>query len=321
MRWRKLGLIFDFETSDFAGEFVGYAQSPQALVFKDRVRFNFSTRQRSENGKFVSIIQYIEMDKNFETILNRSHGTVIQLGKLGTFDEHGIFPFSVFRHNGEVWGYSNGWNRRKSVSVDTAIGLAISRDDGRTFQKIGDGPILGPSLHEPFLVCDPFVRVFNREFHMWYIYGTGWRVASLGQDPERTYVIAHATSADGINWVREGRSIISQTHSDECQALPTVIQLDTRYHMLFCYRNTFDFRTNPANSYRIGYAWSDDLWNWTRDDASVGIMPTDGAWDSDMMCYPHLFTSKDKTYLAYNGNEFGRNGFGLAELESEDGNE
>jgi hypothetical protein len=39
------------------------------------------------------------------------------------------------------------------------------------------------------------------------------------------------------------------------------------------------------------------------------------------MCYPHLFTSNDKTYLAYNGNEFGRNGFGLAELESEDGNE
>jgi hypothetical protein len=37
-----------------------------------------------------------------------------------------------------------------------------------------------------------------------------------------------------------------------------------------------------------------------------------------MMCYPHLFAIEGHTYLAYNGNEFGRHGFGLAVLESED---
>ena len=67
-------------------------------------------------------------------------------------------------------------------------------------------------------------------------------------------------------------------------------------------------------SYRIGYAYSDDLVNWTRDDANVGIDVTEGAWDSDMLCYPYIFECDGQAYLLYNGNEFGRYGFGLARL-------
>lgn len=317
MKWRKLGQIFDFHRSDFADDFVGYAQSPQALVFEDRVRFYFSTRPPAVNGKFVSVVQYVDMSKDFRTVLGRSRGTVVPLGKLGTFDEHGIFPFSVFRHGDAVWGYSNGWNRRKSVSVDTAIGLAISHDEGQTFTKLGDGPVLGPSLQEPYLVCDPFVRVFDGTFHMWYIYGTSWKSAAPGEPPDRTYVIAHATSANGINWHRQNQLIIAQSHHEECQALPTAVKLGNRYHMLFCHRHTFGFRTDTTRAYRLGYAWSDDLVHWQRDDSLCGLEPSIGAWDSEMVCYPHLFTCDGKTYLAYNGNNFGRDGFGVAELERE----
>lgn len=316
MRWRKLGRVFDFFSSDFAGDFVGFAQSPQALVFNDFVRFYFSTRL-SDNGKFVSIVQYVDMTKDFQQVRGRSLGPVLSLGKLGTFDEHGVFPFCVLRHGNEIFGYTSGWNRRKSVSVDTAIGLAISINDGKTFERIGDGPVLGPSLHEPYLVCDPFVRNFNGLFHMWYIFGTRWKSNRDGE-PERTYVIAHATSSDGVNWTREGRPIITQKHKDECQALPTVIQMGSRYHMLFCHRHTFDFRTNSANAYRLGYAFSDDLVNWVRDDERCGMETGDSSWDREMMCYPNLFACDGHIYLAYNGNEFGRHGFGLARLECED---
>lgn len=318
MKWRKIGQIFNFDQSGFGMDYVGFAQSPQVLVCNELVRIYFSTRQRTPNGKFVSMVQYVEMDRSFTGIQGRSKHTVIQLGKLGTFDEHGIFPFCVFRHAGRVWGYSNGWSRRRSVSVETGIGLAVSEDGGQTFDKFGDGPVLTASLHEPYLVCDPFVRVFGGTFHMWYIYGTSWKVFQPGDEPDRTYVIAHATSSDGVNWVKDGRSIIEQKYPDECQALPTVIQIGSRYHMLFCRRNSFDFRTNPANSYRLGYAYSNDLSEWVRDDANCGIDVSPGGWDSDMMCYPHLFEWDGKVYLLYNGNEFGRYGFGLAQLESDE---
>jgi hypothetical protein len=152
---------------------------------------------------------------------------------------------------------------------------------------------------------------------MWYIHGTGWKAAAPGQAPDRTYVITHATSADGIQWRREGRPIIAQKYPEECQALPSVIRLGTRYHMVFCHRHTFGFRTDPARGYRLGHAWSDDLVRWERDDDGLGFQDSTGEWDSDMVCYPHLFACDGKVYLAYNGNHFGRDGFGLAELESE----
>ena len=85
--------------------------------------------------------------------------------------------------------------------------------------------------------------------------------------------------------------------------------------MFFCYRQPSYFRKNRDRSYRIGYAFSDDMVDWVRDDSKVGIDVTEGSWDSDMLCYPHAFHCDNKIYLLYNGNEFGKCGFGLAQLE------
>jgi hypothetical protein len=84
--------------------------------------------------------------------------------------------------------------------------------------------------------------------------------------------------------------------------------------MYFCYRQATDFRVNRNRGYRIGYAYSHDLRNWTRDDAEGGIEVSESGWDSDMLCYPHVFRCEGSVYLLYNGNEFGRYGFGLAAL-------
>ena len=108
MKWHRRGQIYDFDTSAFCTDYVGFAQSPQVLDCGDCVRIYFSTRQQSAEGKFVSIIQYIEMDPGFRRVLRRSNHPVVPLGELGSFDEHGIFPFSVFRHGNAVWGYLSG---------------------------------------------------------------------------------------------------------------------------------------------------------------------------------------------------------------------
>lgn len=311
MEWHKLGRIFN--PADYG---LLFAQSPQALVFDDFVRVYFSTRQR-DHEKYLSNIAFVDFDKSFEKVINISNQTVIPLGKLGCFDEHGIFPMNVVRYGNKVYAYTSGWNRKVSVSTDTSIGLAISSDDGLTFQRIDDGPVLTSSLHEPFLVGDPFVKILNNVFHMWYIYGTIWKVFEGNAQPDRVYKIGHAISNNGIDWVKDNRQIISDKFPDESQALPTVIQFNDQYHMFFCYRQSSDFRKNRSRGYRIGYAYSYDLINWMRDDEHVGIDVTENSWDSDMMCYPNVFCSNDQIYLLYNGNEFGKNGFGLARLKEE----
>jgi len=317
MKWLKHGKIFDPTEHRLPNGCVQFAQSPQTLVFDNFVRIYFSTRSVDAKGKFLSHIAYVDMQKNLRDVIGVADRTVLPLGDLGCFDEHGIFPMNVVRHEGTIYGYTCGWNRRVSVSVDTAIGLTISHDDGHTFQRVGSGPVLAASLHEPCLVGDGFVMIIGGVFHMWYIFGTGWKKYALDAAPDRTYKIGHATSPDGINWQKEeARQIVAdRLGPEESQALPTVLRIGQRYHMFFCYRESFDFRKVQGRGYRIGHAWSDDLSSWTRDDEQSPPPGPPGAWDSDMQCYPHVFECDDKIYLLYNGNQFGRHGFGLAELQ------
>jgi hypothetical protein len=176
---------------------------------------------------------------------------------------------------------------------------------------------MGPTPDEPFLVGDGFVTVHEGQWHMWYIYGTSWVSAGPAEGgPARVYKIAHASSVDGLAWTRDAATIIpNRIGDDECQALPTVFACDGRWHMYFCYRYATDFRRNHARGYRLGYAYSDDLRHWVRDDAAAGIDVSASGWDSEMQCYPHAFWCGDHAYLLYNGNAFGRSGFGVARLE------
>ena len=314
MKWKKMDKIFDPRDHHLADNCTEFAKSPQAIIFDDYVRIYFSSQRKTENGKYLSHPQYVDMDKSFENILNVSTSSIIELGERGAFDEHGIFPINVLRDNDKLLAYTSGWSRRVSVSIDMSIGLATSVDGGRSFTKYGSGPILTASLHEPCLVGDPFVKKYKETYHMWYIYGTGWKQFNE-ETPERIYKIAHATSKDAVNWQRDSNAIIEEKYLDESQALPTVIEINGRYHMFFCYRQSYDFRDNKNNSYRIGYAYSDDMKNWIRDDANAGIDVSDGQWDSDMLCYPNVFKCDGNIYMLYNGNKFGKFGFGLAILD------
>jgi hypothetical protein len=317
MKWKKLGKIFDPTEHLLPNRCLEFAQSPQTLILEDRVRVYFSTRERDALGKYLSHVAYADFSRDMNQLLGVSNDSVLPLGGLGAFDEHGIFPINVLRDGARVLAYTTGWNRKVSVSADASIGLALSHDDGKTFQRYGAGPLLTASLNEPFLVADAFVQRYGDTYHMWYIYGTKWQKFSETEPPDRVYKIAHATSPDGIHWLRDGRQIISdRLNADECQALPSVIFLDGVYHMYFCYRQASGFRTDSSRGYRIGYAQSTDMKNWTRNDSLAGIDISHSGWDSEMQCYPHIFECNSKVFLLYNGNQFGRHGFGLAILEN-----
>jgi hypothetical protein len=317
MKWKKLGKIFDPTDHLLQNNCVEFAQSPQTLVLDDRVRVYFSTRERDNVGKYLSHVAFADFSRDMRHFLGVSIQPVLPLGGLGCFDEHGIFPINVIKDGNRVLAYTTGWNRKVSVSADASIGLAISYDDGKTFQRYGSGPLLTASLMEPFLVADAFVQKYADTYHMWYIYGIKWQKFNETEPPDRVYKIAHAISPDGIRWRRDVRQIISdKLNAEECQALPTVIFVGGMYHMYFCYRQAYGFRQDSSRGYRIGYAYSIDLENWTRDDSLAGIDVSAEGWDSRMQCYPHVFECDGKVYLLYNGNEFGRRGFGLAVLEA-----
>ena len=71
-------------------------------------------------------------------------------------------------------------------------------------------------------------------------------------------------------------------------------------------------------SYRIGYAESEDGIHFNRMDEKVGIDVSKFGWDSEMICYPHVFAHNGEKYMLYNGNGYGKEGIGLAVLANEE---
>jgi hypothetical protein len=67
-------------------------------------------------------------------------------------------------------------------------------------------------------------------------------------------------------------------------------------------------------TFDLGYAESDDGFSWQRLDDRAGISQAESGWDSEMNGYAWLQPRGDETYLLYNGNGFGRSGFGIAQL-------
>ena len=321
MKWKKLGQIFDPTKVNDGIErewMKEFSQCTSTLVFDNFVRIYFSCRPyNDEEGYAKSYTAFIDVDRNDLTkVINIAKQPVLPLGKLGTFDEFAVYPTSVIKEEDTVYLYYAGWTRMKSVPFDTAIGIAVSEDDGVTFERVGNGPMLSANFEEPFVLSGPKIRKFNDTYYLFYLAGTEWLL--YDHKPEIIYKNRMAISKDGVTWSRLSYNIIpDKLDKYECQAGPDVFYKDGKYHMYFVYRHGFDFRTTPGRGYKIGYAYSDDLINWTRDDENAGIEYSNEGWDSTMQHYPHVFELDGNHYMLYNGNDFGKYGFGLAVLEDE----
>jgi len=315
-KWKKLGRVFNPKEVEGRSWLKEFAQAPSVLIFDHFIRVYFSCRPLpDQNGQYISYTAYVDLNRdNLFEIIDLSKKPVLELGELGTFDEFGTYPASVIRIGEEVWAYYGGWTRCESVPFNVAIGLAISRDNGTTFRKFGTGPLLSYSVHEPFVLSGPKIRKFNNLWYLWYIAGKKWIVAEAR--PEPVYKIRMATSRDGIHWIKSDQDLIeSKVEEDEAQASPDVFFHAGKYHMFFAYRYSTHYR-GKEKGYRIGYAASDDLVHWARDDRQAGIDVSEEGWDSEMVAYPHVFELDHEIYLLYLGNEVGKYGFGLARLES-----
>jgi predicted GH43/DUF377 family glycosyl hydrolase len=175
--------------------------------------------------------------------------------------------------------------------------------------------VLGYSPDEPFVLSGPKVRRFGGLWYLWYIAGRKWKMA--GGRAEPVYKIRMAVSQDGFRWKKLNKDLIkSRVEEDEAQASPDVIYAHGKYHMFFCYRYSTCYR-GRERGYRIGYAFSSNLVDWVRDDARAGIDVSVEGWDSEMISYPHVFEMDGRFYMAYLGNQVGREGFGLAALEGQ----
>ena len=315
-KWKKLGRVFNPQEIENIPWLKEFAQAPSVIIYEKFIRVYFSCRPAPDsNGQYVSYSAFIDLNREnlFERV-NIGKEPILKLGELGTFDEFGTYPSSVIRNGNDLFVYYGGWTRCESVPFNVAIGIAKSDDDGKTFNKLGPGPVLSYSVNEPFILSGPKIRRFNNKWYLWYIAGSKW-ILDNGK-PEPVYKIRMATSEDGLNWTKLNKDLIeSRIEENEAQASPDVFFYEGKYHMFFCYRYSSNYR-GKNNGYRIGYASSEDIFNWKREDSKAGIDISESGWDSEMISYPHVFELDKTIYMLYLGNQVGRYGFGLAKLEA-----
>lgn len=301
MSWIKKGLIFKPE-----GQFYWlktHAMLPVAdRIDEDIYRIYFSGRD-DENR---SLTGAVDIDINEpEKILRITKEPILGLGSLGCFDDNGVSPTFIVNHDDKKYFYYMGWNKGSTVRAGEVSGLAISEDNGETFNRFSRAPILHRTDKEPYSIL--VISCILKEdgvWKMWYDSANVW----LNKDLPR-YNIKYAESTDGRNWNMTGQTAIDFKDPDETRvSRASVLKEDGIYKMWFCY-------AMGLGGYRMGYATSIDGINWNRKDHESGLELSESGWDSEMVCYPYVFKHKETKYMLYCGNSYGRTGFGYAVWE------
>jgi len=313
MNWKKKGLIYC--PSGLNGFDVSHCHKPTPLILDEHtVRVYFGVRDSSVKSRTT----FVDLDINdLSKVIYVHNKPTLDLGKIGTFDDSGNNVCSVVRFGELVYMYFIGWNPSTTVHTRNSIGMAISKDNGLTFERPYDGSILDRTKDEPYYTGAVDVIRDGDLWKMWYTSGSEWKI--LNGKPEIYYHIKYATSVNGIDWKRDNISCIKPKTDLEATARPSVLKEWVNgqeiYRMWYSRRDLLDFRIDKKHDYRAGYAESLDGINWNRMDDQVGIDVSPEGWDSNAIAYPYVIRIKDQLVMFYNGNGFGKTGFGYAVLE------
>jgi hypothetical protein len=311
VKWEKLGLIWKPPAD------LSWAQTHATLPIVHVAGANewwVYIGCRDANGKTRVgriLLDTRELPHGRCTIARLDAKPVLSLGDPGAFDDCGVMPSWVVENGDELWMYTIGWNVSTTVPYRLSIGLATSRDNGSTFKRLSQGPIVDRNVNEPYFVTTPCVLRESEFWRMWYVSCTGWR--EIGGRLEPGYHIKYAESRDGLAWQTTGISCID-LGDDYAVARPCVFRNGSRYAMLYSYRSLLNYRSDTTSAYRLGYAESGDGIHWDRLHERAGIDRSESGWDSEMIEYCWLQPHRGEHYLLYNGNGFGQSGFGIARL-------
>jgi predicted GH43/DUF377 family glycosyl hydrolase len=299
MKWTKLGRVFT--TDNNHPWMVSHAANPVAEYLRDDVfRIYFSCRD-VQSRSHISCAE-VELKPPFR-VLSIAEEPLLSPGEIGTFDDSGVSLSCIKQINGRKHLYYLGWNLGVTVPWRNSIGLAIYNEATKTFERYSKAPLLDRNDVDPYSISYPFVFEDDVVYRMWYGSNLRWGK----EQKDMAHLIKYAESPDALHWKREGVIALHfKSDSEYAMSRPCVLKEAGIYKMWYSYR---------GESYRIGYAESEDGINWTRKDNEVGMDVSASGWDSEMIEYPYVFEDKDQRYMLYNGNGYGKTGIGLAVLE------
>jgi hypothetical protein len=303
MQWRKLGLVFSpHQHGDWM---VSHAANPVADHLEgNRFRVYFGCRDR-QNRTHIGFVD-LALTGDRADVQQVAAAPVLAPGKAGLFDDSGTSLGCLVRDGQRRWLYYLGWNLAVTVPWRNTIGLAISEGPGQPFVKVSRAPILDRSDEDPYSLSYPWVLREGPLWRMWYGSNLEWGP----KQEDMRHVIKYAESSDGTSWRRSGAVALGLEEGEIAVSRPCVRRENDGYRVWFSHRGT---------AYRIGHAESSDGLTFRRRPEPVGIGVSASGWDSEEVAYASVFEHGGRLYMLYNGNGYGRDGFGLAVADSPSG--
>jgi hypothetical protein len=216
------------------------------------------------------------------------------------FDSDGVMPSCLIFRDSILYLYYIGWQKTSIEPYSLTIGVAISRDYGETFSERFIQPIIGKSEENPVFVTTPFVWETSEGFEILFSRGGEWIKKEGGFDP--TYKLATAKSKDGFLW-----NSFSSIHTgvDENSSLARPVQFNG--HLITSQRPNMNFRTK-GNGYKIVFFNVGNL----LEPCSVEWIFRDSVVKDQSYGFPICID--EKTYLLFNGEGFGIDGFYVGQV-------
>lgn len=254
----------------------------------------------------IGRVKYFDLDAADPLrVVRESSHVVLDAGRPGTFDDNGVTPLCVVPDGNRLLMYYVGWQLSQQVRYFLFTGLAESTDGGETFQRVQKTPVLERIDDELICRTAAFVMRDDSAYRVWYIGGSETVLVGGKQLP--TYSLHYGESPDGVNW-GAGREIMAPQRPREFGfGRPWVRRLSSGYEMWYSIRNS-------DIGYRIAYATSDDGLNWNRRGFFGLDVGERGDWDGEMTAFGAVFDTPAGSFMLYNGNGYGRTGFGLAKV-------
>ena len=301
-KWIKKGRIYEARTLGYT-----HGSHPCILHFRDSQHILAFTIRDGDNKSHICLAKCVVDDDGINMI-----GEVklaLYPGMKGYFDCDGVISACFVEYNNVRFLYYVGWQNLQEGMWLCDTGRTIVDVETLALQREFDGPVLGRDKNNPLFAAGTAFLIIDEVWHTWYNSGLRWEQTTKGL--KHYYGIHHATSSNGVDWECEkGMCIPFANEYEYAFGRPCVIKINGEYCMWFAHR-----ATKKTDKYRMGFAYSSDGNKWVRDDSLAGIDVSPAGWDSDMICYPYVFEHNGKYYMLYNGNGYGRTGFGLAVME------
>jgi hypothetical protein len=305
MEWRKLGLIWGPDGSRAWARHS--ALQPTPIVLDDRIRVFVGVR----DGEGVGRAAFVDVDAEDPTrVLRVSDQPVLDIGVPGTFDDNGVIPCAVVARGSQLYLFYAGYQLGHKVKFLAFGGLAISDDGGESFHRYSEVPVFERTADDLYFKAPHCVMFDEGIWRMWYSAGSGFIIDDNGVNKPK-YDTWYVESEDGIHPDGPGRIAmpLDEAAGEYRNGRATVLRTGDLYRMFFLWATT-------SSRLHLGYAESADAIHWTRDDAKLGLGTSASGFDSNDIAYPNAIECRGKYYLFYNGNDYGKAGFGCAELVS-----